>query len=348
MKKYLTVFAAVLLLFSITACAKSSTGSSVPPASSEASSQGSSAADVSADPAQSSSGAESTGSNAVSSKAGGAFSKTPGASSAASNATVSNADDDSSVPEGRKTVRVTIPEGFTLVQIANRLEANGVCKKTDLMGAANSYDFTQNYPLVTAHLSHPNLYYKLEGYLFPNTYDFYVDMKPQDALGKMLRGSRDNIGSKYAYPGMTTDQIVTLASMIEKESGNVTEMKKVSAVFHNRLKTGMKLQSDVTRNYVNNYILDADINKYKYFYNTYRFAGLPAGPICNPGANALYAAAHPQTSAVTDTSTSFGFTPDATYFAADSKGNYYYATNYDQHKVNLAKGGIIEGGGMTQ
>lgn len=354
MKRYFSVFAAVLLLLSVAACAKSNNSSTASSDSSAASSQSSASAD-SAGSAQSAGDSESTvvsggsSSNAggSSSSAGKVSSKTQSASSPASAA---GDNGDSSAPAGRATVRITIPEGFTLSQIGDRLEAKGVCKKADLINTAASYDFSY-YPLIGALGSSSSRAYKLEGYLFPNTYDFYVDMKPQDVLGLMLRGSKAKIGGSYSYPGMTTDQIVTLASIIEKESGNVNEMKKVSAVFHNRLKAGMRLQADVTINYVEKYlkpILTGDINRYNIYYNTYRCKALPSGPICNPGANALNAAVHPQSAAVVDTATSSGFTPDALYFAADSKGNYYYAKTLDQHKTNLDKGGIVEGGGMTQ
>lgn len=258
MKKVFSVFAAVLLLLSVTACAKNNNSSTASSASSAASSQSSSSSDSAGSVQSSEDSGNTPASDGSSSKAGGASSKTQGASSPASTA---GDNGDSSAPAGRATVRVTIPEGFTFIQIANRLEAKGVCKKADLIKAANTYDFTQNYPLVKAHVSRPNLYYKLEGYLFPSTYDFYVNMKPQDALGLMLRESKKRITSTFNYSGMTIDQIVTLASIIEKESGNINEMKKVSAVFHNRLKAGMQLQSDVTRNYVNNYIASADIDK---------------------------------------------------------------------------------------
>lgn len=347
MKKVFSVFAAVLLLLSVTACAKNNNSSTASSASSAASSQSSSSSDSAGSVQSSEDSGNTPASDGSSSKAGGASSKTQGASSPASTA---GDNGDSSAPAGRATVRVTIPEGFTLSQIGDRLEAKGVCKKADLIKTAASYDFSY-YPLIGALGSSSSRAYKLEGYLFPNTYDFYVDMKPQDALGLMLRGSKAKISGSYSYPGMTTDQIVTLASIIEKESGNVNEMKKVSAVFHNRLKAGMRLQADVTINYVEKYlkpILTGDINRYNSYYNTYKCKALPSGPICNPGANALNAAVHPQSAAVVDTATSSGFTPDALYFAADSNGNYYYAKTLDQHKSNLAKGGIIEGGGMTQ
>lgn len=232
-------------------------------------------------------------------------------------------------------MRVVIPEGWTLSQIGDRLEANGVCKKADLLKTANSYDFSY-YSLIGGLAGNPNRCYKLEGYLFPDTYEFYTNMKPQDALGKMLRGAQSHISGKYSYPGMTTDQLVTLASIIEKESGNPNEIAKVSSVFHNRLKAGMKLQADPTINYIEKYVkpnLTGDINRYNSYYNTYKCAALPAGPICSPGATALNAAAHPA-----DT--------DYLYFCADKNGNYYYAKTLEEHDANLAKGGIVVGNSL--
>nr|WP_319487584.1 endolytic transglycosylase MltG [uncultured Caproiciproducens sp.] len=326
MKKYLAILIALAVCFSFSACSKSDSSSIVSSQvnsneSSTVSETGSSVSDTSGCSANSnttSSGASSTGS---------AQSTVPGKQSTGSAST--------SQPEKTKTVRIVIPEGFTLSQIGDRLEANGVCKKAALLSTANSYDFSY-YSLIGKLSSNANRCYKLEGYLFPDTYEFYENMKPQDALGKMLKNAEGKIGSSYSYAGMSTDQIVTLASIIEKESGNVNEMAKVSSVFHNRLKAGMRLQADVTVLYVEKYLkpnLTGDKNRYNSYYNTQKCPALPAGAICNPGKAALNAAVNPA-----DT--------DYFYFAADSSGNYYYAKTYDEHKQNLAKAGIIEGGSM--
>ena len=182
-------------------------------------------------------------------------------------------------------VRITFPEGYSISQIGDKLEEFGVCTKAAFLSTVNSYDFSY-YKLVAAIPSNENRYYKLEGYLFPNTYEFYKNSKPQDVIGKMLRSAESNIGSKYSYPGMTTDEIITLASIIEKEANSTAEMAKISSVFHNRLKAGMKLQSDPTIHYIEWYVkpnLTGDINRYNSYYNTYKCSALPAGPICNPG-----------------------------------------------------------------
>ena len=228
------------------------------------------------------------------------------------------------------TATVLIPEGFTASQIGDRLEANGVCKKAAFLNTINTYDFSY-YPLVSKISANPNRCFKIEGYLFPDTYLFYLNMKPQDVIGKMLRDAEDKIGSKYNYQGMSTDDIITLASIIQKEAASLDQMKKVSSVFHNRLKQGMRLQADSTIYYVEKYLkpnIAGDINRFNAYYNTYKCNALPAGAICNPGALALQAAVSPA---------------DTTYmyFVADKSGNYYYANTWDEHVQNCVTAGVI-------
>lgn len=228
------------------------------------------------------------------------------------------------------TVTVLIPEGFTASQIGDRLEAKGVCKKADFLNMINSYDFSY-YPLVAKIPVNPNRCYKLEGYLYPNTYLFYLAMKPQDVIGKMLRQAEDKIGSTYDFPGMSTDEIITLASIIQKEAANLTDMKNVSSVFHNRLKRGMQLQADPTIYYVEQYLkpnLTGDINRFNAYYNTYKCKALPSGAICNPGSLALQAAVSPA-------DTTF------LYFVTDKAGTFYYANTWEEHVANCVKAGVL-------
>ena len=194
----------------------------------------------------------------------------------------------------------------------------------------NTYDFSY-YPLVKAIPFTEHRAFKLEGYLYPDTYDFYIDMKAQDAIGKMLRGAEAKIGDRYPYSGMSTDEIVTLASVIEREAANLEDMKKVSSVFHNRLKIAQKLEADSTIDYIEYFVkpnLSGDINRYNKYYNTYKCAKLPEGPICCPGANALSAAVNPD-----DT--------DYYYFVSDKSGKIYYAKTIAEHEENLVKVGIV-------
>ncbi|MDF2568255.1 MAG: mltG [Oscillospiraceae bacterium] len=238
----------------------------------------------------------------------------------------------SSTVSQRETVKITIPEGYSVSQIGDALQAKGVCKKSDFLKQVNAYDFTY-YPLVKKIPANSHRCYKLEGYLFPDTYEFYKNMKPQDAIGKMLRGAESKIGTNYSYSGMSTYEIITLASIIEKETPFDSEMKKISSVLHNRLKAGMKLQADPTIYYIERYVkpnLTGDINRYNAYYNTYKCAALPAGPICSPGESALYAAAHPEKT-------------DYMYFVVDKKGKGYYAKTFEEHIKNCELAGIKVG-----
>jgi UPF0755 protein len=331
MKKYLSILLVLVILFSFAACTKGTNKQIDPSSSNSASSLDSdSSGDTSSTLQNQPSSSESD--QADSTQFGAASSSVKPSSTApgsqASTPTVSA----SSQPPAAATVRIVIPEGFTLSQIGDRLEANGVCKKAALLSTANSYDFSY-YSLISPLSAAANRAYKLEGYLFPDTYEFYKNMKPQDVLGKMLKNAQSQIGSKYSYSGMTADQIVVLASIIEKESGKAGELQKISSVFHNRLKAGMKLQADPTILYIESFVkpnLIGDINRYNSLYNTYKCPALPAGAICNPGVAALNAAANP-----TDT--------DYLYFCADKNGNYYYAKTLAEHDANLAKGGIVIG-----
>lgn len=269
-------------------------------------------------------------SSAVSSAAGEASSESPssspsslqsaGASPSAPSSVSSQAEDD--------TVSLTFPEGFTLAQIGARLEAHNVCKKADFIKAAQTYNFSY-YSLVSAIPSSSKRAYKLEGYLYPDTYEMYANMKPQDAVGKFLRNSEQLIKGRYSYPGMTTDQVITLASIIEREADDAADMKTVSSVFHNRLKAGQRLEADSTRDYCTLYLLKPNgpfDDVFKYYYNTYRCSALPAGPICNPGAAALSAAVNP---ANTDY-----------YYFITAGGKYYYQKTLDEHEAKLKELGM--------
>lgn len=235
--------------------------------------------------------------------------------------------------ETPKTVRITFPEGYTFTQMAEKLEENGVCTVQELMDVVNSYDYSK-YPLVAAIPNDENRCFRLEGYLFPDTYDFYMDSDPEDVLGKMIRNTENRITDAYraraAELGYTMDEILTIASLIQGEAGNPQEIGKVSSLVHNRLKIGMKLELDASINYVEKWIkpfISGDINRYNYYYNTYKCAALPSGPICNPGIAWIKAALYPE-----DT--------DYLYFVNDTNGNYYYASTHEKHLENCEKAGV--------
>lgn len=252
------------------------------------------------------------------------------ASSVSTSSAASSAPTSSVASADSRIAKITIPEGYSLSQIGTLLEQNNVCSKTAFLSTVNSYDFTY-YPLVAKIKADVNRCYKLEGYLFPNTYEFYRKSDPEDVIGKMLRSAESNIGKNYSYTGMTTDEIITLASIIEKEAKGSAEMNRISSVYHNRLKAGMKLQADPTINYIEWYVkpnITGDKDRYSAYYNTYKCAALPVGPICNPGTAALKAACNPAET-------------DYLFFAADAAGKYYYAVTFEEHVNNCRAAGII-------
>lgn len=266
-------------------------------------------------------------------------SDTPAQNSETKNSGAANNNVDVQEPENpaggsgqRETVRVTITEGMTLTQIFKKLEANGVCSFDDLMKTAESYDYSY-YPLIAARPSNTRAF-KLEGYLFPNTYDFYKNEKPQDAIGRFLRVGEKYITSqdraKARAMGYSMDQILTVASIIEKEGANPNEVRKKAAVIYNRLEAGMQLQMDSGIYYIERSVkpyISGDVNRYNSLYNMYKCKGLPAGPICNPGARTINAALDPAD-------------VNYLYFCHDSSAKYYYADTYEEHLENLKKAGI--------
>ena len=202
--------------------------------------------------------------------------------------------------EARRATRFTIPEGYTAQAVAQALFEAGIleeqeeflalCKDGTLL-SAGYLDGIQNAS---------DRRYALEGYLFPDTYEVYEDATPADILKKMLNRFAvvftEEDAERARALNLTTDQVIALASMIEKEAAADEDFARVSAVFHNRLRQGMPLESCATLSYA------LGVKKYTFTdtelstvspYNTYRNKGLPVGPICNPGRAAIQAALYP-------------------------------------------------------
>lgn len=251
--------------------------------------------------------------------------------------------------KNRSTVKVTIPEGYSVTKMAELLEKKGVCSSEDFLAAANTenpdFDFADDLP------TDKNRLYKLEGYLFPDTYEFYMDDSADSVVKKMLTNFDnridDELRESIKKSGKSIDDIVNLASIIQAETGGSDQMCTVSSVFWNRLNNGYQgnkmLQSDVTVLYGKNVILPTlgdseETQKMMDSYSTYTVTGLPEGPINNPGKAAIVAALDPDT-------TNYYF------FVTDKKGNYYYARTYNQHKANCQKAlenGAAEGTATTE
>lgn len=216
-------------------------------------------------------------------------------------------------------VKFVVYEGDTFMQVANRLEEKGVCS------AADFYQTAQNYTVKSFYVPESSdRCFKMEGYLFPATYDFVKNDDPEDVL-------RDMLNAYAAYSGMPTDDDLTLASIIEREARSSEHMALVSSVYHNRIAAGMSLDADPTREYVNNYItgnsLVSNQSKYAPLYNTYRFSGLPAGPICNPGNRAIEAAQNPAQT-------------NYYYFFFGMDNTNHYSETYEEHCAQIEKYGV--------
>ncbi|MDP2638569.1 MAG: endolytic transglycosylase MltG [Candidatus Azambacteria bacterium] len=189
-------------------------------------------------------------------------------------------------------VRITIPEGFNLKQIEERLVNAGLVKQNDLI----NFQFSKIIPPILS--DKPNSA-SLEGYLFPDTYRFFKDAALPDIVSKMI-GNLDNkltpdLKTAINSSSHSTYEILTMASLIEKEISKETDRPAVAGLLWKRLAKGMPLQVDATLVYITgrNEIYETD-KKINSPYNTYLYKGLPEGPIANPGLSAIKSAIFPQ------------------------------------------------------
>ncbi len=233
----------------------------------------------------------------------------------------------------REEITLTIVEGSTTDEIIDLFVANGIGTREGFVDAIQNYDFDFWFLDELEKTDTSQRIYRLDGYLFPDTYNFFTDSSEADALYKLLSNfeakfDRENM-ARATELGMTVDDIVTMASIIQKEAMYITDYPLVSSVFHNRIKKTMKLESNATVQYtmpkeeVELKLTYDQITKYDNGYNTYLYTGLPAGPICNSSLNALNWAMYP-----TDT--------DYLYFVSDAEGFNHYAVTYNEHLKNVA------------
>ena len=238
--------------------------------------------------------------------------------------------------DGNPLVRnITLIPGWTIEEFADRLVQDGVLQsKDEFLQLCRTGEAFRDYYYIADVLATKNVSqrkYVLEGYLSPNTYEVYTDASAEDILRKLLsqteRAFPADAQEQAAEMGYTMDQIITLASLIEKEAKNA-DFAKVSAVFHNRLKQGMKLQSDVTIHYITGVrkmsLTDSDLSVNSP-YNTYQNAGLPLGPVCNPSAEAISAALYPDATYVAE---------NYLYFCAKDpeSGELYFSRTLKEHE----------------
>ena len=208
------------------------------------------------------------------------------------------------------TANITIIPGTTIENIAAALKEKGIFQDTtEFLALCKTGEGVTDYYFIQDELKVERVgerKYLLEGYLAPNTYEIYTDATPLQIVKKLLDQTDKVFSAEWQDRAteldLTMDELITLASMIEKEAKKA-DFAKVSAVFHNRLKQGMKLQSDPTIHYVTGErrmsLRNSDL-AVESPYNTYLYAGLPLGPICNPSAEAINAALYPDESYVAE------------------------------------------------
>ena len=214
--------------------------------------------------------------------------------------------------------QITFPEGYTTEQMAKLLDSHGLANADRFMAAASDPAFVQklNIPAST-----------LEGYLFPDTYQFARNLPVENILSALVKRFNQHFGpteeEEAEQLGFTRHQVVILASVVEKETAVAEERPLIAGVFLNRLERGIRLQSDPTVIYglknFNGNLTRADLET-DTPYNTYTRPGLPAGPICNPGAASIQAVLNPASTAYL-------------YFVAKKDGTHHFSTTLLEHNA---------------
>lgn len=238
----------------------------------------------------------------------------------------------------KSTVKFTIPEGYTIADIARVLIEKGLIEnEKELFDVCVSGASFETFAFISNIAENGgNRRFVLEGYLFPDTYEAFVDSSVDSIIIRMLNRFNEIYSDEYIARagelGMTMDQVITLASLIEREAQVDSDFAKVSAVFHNRLKSDMPLQSCASLSYVLN------VKKYTFTeselatespYNTYLNRGLPVGPISNPGKAAIEAALYPNEEFLSE---------QYLYFCNGNlkeSAELVFAKTYEEHQANV-------------
>lgn len=214
------------------------------------------------------------------------------------------------------TVTITIPEGFTIDDIAVRVSENGICTKDEFLSAV------KNYPLPSYVKDDPDKRYNLEGFLFPDTYNFDAGVKPEYIIETMIKRFEEiwsKVSTGFNIKSEDIEKVITVASIIEKEARVDKDRPLVASVIYNRLAQDMPLQIDATVIYAHGYYIENVRNRHLAIeskYNTYLHDGLPVGPICNPGVASIEAALNPAKT-------------DYLFYLLASDNEHYFTNNYD-------------------
>ena len=316
MKKILSIFLCIILLFGLVSCGKEETKTPdiVKPDSSTADLPSSNSGD------RSDNTTDNTAENPTNGTTGDSNNGVTGNSSGGTT---------ESTTEPVKKIKVTIPEGYTLLRISWLLEDKGLCTSDEFVEAAqtaNKWLDLNEYPFLKSTFNAKNVCFYLEGYIFPLTYEIPEDADAKTIIKMFLNGTKSRFTSdflaKVNNSGHTLHEILTIASIIEKEANTDEQRPMISSVLYNRLKANMPFQCDVCIKYCEGVIKIAYPDKFptiKEYYNA-KNPGMIAGPICNPGMKSINAALNPA-----DT--------DYLYFIIGTVPPYeaHYSKTYEEH-----------------
>ncbi|MDU4696739.1 MAG: endolytic transglycosylase MltG [Paenibacillus sp.] len=230
-------------------------------------------------------------------------------------------------------IRFTIPEGFSVKQMADKLAEEGLADKEVFLQLAKDASGLDN-ELLTQIPADAQLTYRLEGYLFPETYELKKGSTERDIIARMLQETGARIAGipdfeqKLQARGLTLSELMTVASLVEREVVVDAERPMVAGVIYNRLKDGMKLEIDATVQYVldkpKERLLNSDLRSVDSPYNTYLYEGLPPGPIAAPSLKSIEAALAPKAS-------------EYLFYVTkkDGSGEHLFAKTYKEHLKNI-------------
>ena len=233
-------------------------------------------------------------------------------------------------------IKITFPEGKQIKQIAEIIAEKTNHTIEEVLEKATNKEYIQTlvnkYWFLTDEIINANIYYPLEGYLFPDTYEFMNKNVSIETIFETMLNEMDkklsSIKNDIEQSDYSIHQIITLASMVQSEGNNIDDFKKMSSIFLTRLKKNMKLQSCASAYYGDKKIMGRDSFGTSYLkknaYNTYTISGIPVGPISNPGIDAIESVLNPS-----DT--------EYLYFASDKNMNIYYSKTLNEHESTIAK-----------
>jgi UPF0755 protein len=233
-----------------------------------------------------------------------------------------------------ETVWFTIPEGFSLKDIAARLEENGLADAEKFLSLARkpTEEILTGFPFLQE-INNQSIDYLLEGYLFPDTYEVYADVSEEEIIIVMLRRMDHVFGeeeiARVAALGRTMHEILTMASIVEREGRVDHERARIAGVFYNRLQIGQRLESCATIQYIlgetKEFLTFQDL-ELPSPYNTYQNESLPPGPIAAPGESSIMAALYPE-------ETEYYFFN----YKYDGSGEHYFSLTLQEHNENVVR-----------